>query len=151
MDIDLAPLKTFAASRPVMYGAPAAAVFGVVLGLLLRVGAQMEPPASMEPRDGGVAEQTAEPIAWPAGKVPDYVIGTDFLAAAHPRSPPPSDYAYEPRVTVMEPAEAAPPPVVVAARPARPARDETRWASTSGDILDLRLPDDAPEAPPTLN
>ena len=149
MDIDLAPLKAFATSRPVMYGAPSAALLGVILGLLVRVGPQTAPSASMEAyqgRDG--PEQSAEPIALPAGKIPDYMIGTDFLPRPRQRPIEPTDYVYDRRVVEPPAVEAPPPPVIVAARPARPARDETRWASTQGDILDVRLPEDDLAQPP---
>lgn len=149
MDIDLAPLKAFATSRPVLYGAPSAAVLGVILGLLVRVGPQTAPSASMEAYEGnGGVEQTVEPIALPAGKIPDYMIGTDFLASAEQRPMEPADDVFEPRVARSSSVKDPPPAVIVAARPARPARDETRWASTQGDILDIRLPEDGPAPPP---
>lgn len=150
MDIDLTPLKTFATSRPVMYGAPAALALGMVLGLMFQVGSQTEPSAYVEPPSRAYVAEDANPIAWPSGKVPDYVIGTDFLAQAAPRHAMPEIYAEDDYVAQSIPASTpsavTPEPVVVAARPAyreRPAREETRWASTGGDILDVRLPEDA--------
>jgi hypothetical protein len=140
----LRTLKAFAVTRPVAYGAPACAVVGLLAGLAMRPGPQLEPyNPEMEPTR--VAQQDyAEPIAWPAGKVPDYVIGTDFLAATRPPlvqmvsyepdyEPPPA-----PDVPAYVPGEhglAAPPP---------PA-DAQHWASQRGDILDVSLPEDRPQ------
>ncbi|HQR88951.1 MAG TPA: hypothetical protein PLH31_06740 [Caulobacter sp.] len=159
MDIDLTPLKTFTASRPVMYGAPAAALLGVVLGLFFQVGSQAEPADDAQTPSRAYVEEEANPIAWPSGKVPDYVIGTDFLAEAKPYDHPPAVYADDDYAAQYVPAstpavEAAPPPVVIAARPAyenRPEREESRWASTEGDILDVRLPEDTSMETALLN
>lgn len=159
MDIDLTPLKTFAASRPVLYGAPLAGVLGVVLGLVFQVGDQSEPFQNAQASSRAYVEAEANPIAWPSGKVPDYVIGTDFLAQARDHAPAPviyaeDDYAAQSVPASTPAAETAPPPVVIAARPAyreRPAREETRWASTDGDILDVRLPEDTSVETALLN
>ena len=160
MDIDLTPLKTFATSRPVMYGAPAALALGIALGLMFQVGSQTEPAAYAQAPSRAYVEEDANPIAWPSGKVPDYVIGTDFLAEAKPRAHAPAiyvedDYVAQYVVPASTPAaEAEPAPIVIAARPAyreRPVREEARWASTDGDILDVRLPDDTPLETALLN
>ena len=149
MEWSWTPLKTFARSRPVLYGAPTAAVFGVVLGLVFRVGPQLAEPSTMEPFSRASIEDTANPISWPSGKVPDYVIGTDFLAAMRQPDPIVADTGYYEPASYREPAPALvaePPPVVIAANA---AREESRWASTRGDILDVRLPEDpAPLALP---
>lgn len=147
----LRDLKTFALTRPVAYGAPVCAAVGLLAGLGLRTGPQDGPYApAMEPVR--VARQDfAEPIAWPTGKVPDYVIGTDFLKAMEP--PPAIEYAaFEPppppEVPPYEPARHGP-----AARPPDPdlALESHRWPSQRGDILDVSLPEDrAPEAIPTV-
>jgi hypothetical protein len=140
--------KTFAQTRPVLYGAPTAAVLGVVLGLVFRVGPQVAETPTMEPFSSASIEDTANPISWPSGKVPDYVVGTDFLAAT--RVPDPvyvADTGYYEPVAYREPPPppvAEPAPVVIAARS---AQDEPRWASTRGDILDTRLPEDPPSLP----
>jgi hypothetical protein len=147
MDIDLTPLKTFVGSRPVLYGAPLAAVLGVVLGLVFQVGSQTETSAETRPLNRAALEDSAQPTGWPSGKVPDYVIGTDFLAEARPRQTYQPRYEVEPTPVVYADPEPAP-PVIVAARP---ARDETRWASTQGDIMDIRLPEDEPAEPTLLN
>lgn len=159
--MDLTPLKTFATSRPVMYGAPAALALGMALGLTFQVGSQTEPSAYVEPPSRAYVAEDANPIAWPSGKVPDYVIGTDFLAQAAPRHDLPAIYAADDYVAQSIPvstpsatAASEPEPVVVAARdayPERPAREETRWASTGGDILDVRLPEDASVETALLN
>jgi len=147
MDIDLTPLKTFAVSRPVLYGAPLAAALGVALGLVFQVGSQTEASVENRPLNRAALEDVAQPVGWPSGKVPDYVIGTDFLAETRPRETYQPRYEIEPtRVAYTAPEPA--PPVTVAARP---ARDETRWASTQGDIMDIRLPEDEPPEPTLLN
>jgi len=149
MDIDLTPLKTFAASRPVLYGAPLAAVLGVVLGLVFQVGSQTEASVESRPINRAALEDAALPISWPAGKVPDYVIGTDFLAEARPREIHQPRYEVEAVYPASDDAPPEPePPTVIAARP---AREETRWASTQGDIMDIRLPEDEPPEPTLLN
>lgn len=143
-------VKAFAATRPVAYGAPACAVVGLLAGLAMRPGPQLEPyNAEMAPMR--VAQQDyAEPIAWPAGEVPDYVVGTDFLEATQP---PPvrmvsyeQDYAPPPAPDVPEYIQATHGP----ATPPPPA-DAPQWASERGDILDVSLPEDRrPQAVPTV-
>ncbi len=147
MDFDLTPLKTFAVSRPVLYGAPLAAALGMVLGLMFQVGPQTEAPVETQPSNRAALEDTTQPIGWPSGKVPDYVIGTDFLAETLSRETYQPRYEVEPPPLVYGAPEPAPPAMVAA----RPARDETRWASTQGDILDIRLPEDEPPEPTLLN
>ncbi|MET3664497.1 hypothetical protein [Caulobacter sp. 1776] len=137
-----AQLKAFALTRPIAYGAPTCAAIGVVAGLAMQTGPQDGPYApEMEPAQTPY-EAMAEPIAWPAGKVPDYVIGTDFLRATQP--PPVQMASYE------EPAYEAPPMPDIppyqsgqhgpAATPPDP--DGPHWASERGDILDVSLPED---------
>ena len=149
MEWSWTPLKTFARTRPVLYGAPAAAALGIVLGLVFQVGPQIADRPTMEPSYSASIEDTANPISWPSGKVPDYVIGTDFIAATRQPTPIVADTGYYEPASYREPAPAPvaePPPVVIAANA---AREEPRWASTRGDILDLRLPEDpAPLALP---
>ncbi|ADG09940.1 hypothetical protein [Caulobacter segnis] len=137
-------LKVFALTRPVAYGAPACAVAGLLMGLVLQTGPQDGPYVpEMERVDRPVMAE-AEPIAWPSGEVPDYVIGTDAQRPA--QTPPPAlQYAdYEP-----PPEPELPPHVPADHGPAAPPPwpDETRWASSRGDILDVSLPEDAPSAP----
>jgi hypothetical protein len=135
-------LKAFALTRPVAFGAPACALLGAVAGLALQTGPQ-DGPYTPEMETARYAEQAyAEPIAWPSGEVPDYVVGTDFLKMTQP--PPVQMVAY------AEPDYAPPPPPEVPAYvPAEhgpatppPPADAPRWASDHGDILDVSLPED---------
>lgn len=148
----LGQLKAFALTRPVAYGAPACAMIGLMAGLAMKTGpldAGYMP--EMEPARG-VYEATAEPTVWPAGKTPDYVVGTDFLKMTQP--PPVQMVSYD------EPAYAPPPemdvPPYVPARhgPATPPppSDAQHFASERGDILDVSLPEDRrPQQPiPTV-
>jgi len=148
----LGQLKAFALTRPVAYGAPACAMIGLMAGLAMKTG-PLDPGymPEMEPARG-VYEATAEPTVWPAGKTPDYVVGTDFLKMTQP--PPVHMVSYD------EPAYAPPPemdvPPYVPARhgPATPPppSDAQHFASERGDILDVSLPEDRrPQQPiPTV-
>lgn len=137
-------LKAFALTRPVAYGAPAFAFAGLLAGIFMQMGPQDGPYVPEMERVERPVLAEAEPIAWPTGKVPDYVIGTDALKVA--RTPPPAlQYAdYEP-----PPAPDLPPYVPAEHGPATPPPrpEETRWASSRGDILDVSLPEDALRAP----
>lgn len=134
---DLLPYRT-----PLIGGLIALGV-GLGAGLVLRTGSQEGPPVDSYALSNSPYVE-AEPIAWPGGKIPDYVIGTDFLNAQ--RMDPPTVVAsydvpeYVAPITEPEPKLQAQP-----ARPVEPS--EPRWASTSGDILDIRLPEDPPAAP----
>jgi len=148
MDLSLSPLKRFAITRPVLYGVPTAAALGVILGLAFRVGGQIveaPPPMAVAPPS---AESPAIPIAWPSGRVPDYVIGTDFLASAQPQSPAYRSDAEE--FPLLEiPAYSAPLPEPEPVEAAADTLAAPQWASTHGDILDVRLPEDlSPPAEP---
>ena len=146
----LANLKGFALTRPVAYGAPAMAMVGVLAGLAMKTGPQDGPyTPEMEPVSSAY-ESVAEPISWPAGKVPDYVVGTDFLEATQP--PPVQMAGYEPAYEAPPPVE-VPPYVPAQHGPAAapPPADAPRWASQDGDILDVSLPEDrAPDSAPTV-
>ena len=133
---DLLPYRT------PLIGALVALSVGLTAGLVLRTGSQEAPPVdSYALSDTPYAE--AEPIAWPGGKVPDYVVGTDFLDAQRPDSPVVVASYDVPEYV----APVAAPEAELQAQPARPVQpSEPRWASTSGDILDVRLPEDAPAA-----
>ena len=142
----LAGLKAFARTQPVAYGAPIWAVAGALAGLAMQTGPQDRPyPAEVEP--AGYAEQEiVQPISWPAGKIPDYVVGTDVLKQTE--LPPV-------RVAEYEPAYAPPPapeisPYVPAPHgpaPPPPDPDAAHWASERGDITDVSLPEDRAAAP----
>jgi len=139
-------LKAFALTRPVAYGAPACAFAGVLAGLAMQTGPQ-DVAYTPEMETAQYAQQdTAEPISWPSGKVPDYVVGTDFLKATQP--PPPIQYAeYEP-----PPMPDLPPYVPAEHGPATPPppADAPHWASQRGDILDVSLPEDRKPQPAPL-
>lgn len=140
LNLLLASLKAFGATKPVIFGAPACAFIGALTGLALQTGPQDElfqPP--MEPART-MAEATVEPIVYPSGNLPDYVVGTDFLKATQA---PPVTYAS------YEPPPLPPPPELPAYIPARhgpadmpTAAEGGRRASERGDILDISLPED---------
>lgn len=135
---DLLPYRT-----PLIGGLIALSV-GLTAGLVLRTGSQEAPPVDSYALGGGLYAE-AEPIVWPGGKVPDYVVGTDFLDAGRTDPPVVVAAAYDVPEYV---APLAPPEAELPAQPARPVEpSEPRWASTSGDILDVRLPEDPPAAP----
>ena len=135
---DLLPYRT-----PLIGGLVALTV-GVTFGLMLRTGAQEAPYVdSYALRDTQYAE--AEPIAWPRGKIPDYVIGTDFLRAQRMDPPPVVVASYEVPEYVAPIAWREPEPQAQPARLVEPS--ERSWASTGGDILNVRLPEDPPAAP----
>jgi hypothetical protein len=139
-------LKGFAFTRPVAYGAPACAVVGALAGLAMQTGSQNGPyTPEMEPV-GTMMEAVAEPISWPSGKVPDYVIGTDFLRMSQP--PPIQMAAYDVGYEVP-PAPEVPPYVPTQHGPATPPPDpdSPNWASERGDILDVSLPEDRVQQP----
>ena len=148
LDLILNRMKGFALTRPMAYGAPSFAIAGLLAGLFMQMGSQDGPYVPEMERVERPVMAEAEPIAWPTGKVPDYVIGTDALKPA-PAPQPAIQYAdYEP-----PPAPELPPYIPAEHGPATPppASDETRWASARGDILDVSLPEDAPRAPiPTV-
>jgi hypothetical protein len=146
-------LRTLILTPTLFHGMALAAAVGLLGGLAMKVGSQAESVP-----DAGFVQGSqyvdAAPIAWPAGKTPDYVIGTDFLAQTEPVTPPPSEeIAYHgdddaPIAWRPEP----PPPVTTAwvapsAAPPEPELNARRWASTGGDILDRRLPEDLGDGP----
>lgn len=140
----LGHLKAFALTRPVMYGVPACAFAGVLAGMAMQTGPQ-DVGYTPEMETAQYAQQDyAEPISWPSGKVPDYVVGTDFLQAT--QAPPPVQYAdYEPppapELPAYVPSEHGP------ATPPPPSVDAPSWASQRGDILDVSLPEDRKPKP----
>jgi len=137
---DLLPYRT------PLIGGLAALTLGVTLGLALKTGSQEAPYSDpYAQRDSQHAE--AEPIAWPSGKIPDYVVGTDFLRAQDAPPPPVVVASYDvpeylaPTAWREPEPRPAPAPAPVIEPPQR------SWASTDGDILNVRLPEDAPAAP----
>ncbi|MDR7231849.1 hypothetical protein J2X45_002952 [Caulobacter sp. BE264] len=142
LDLLLGHLKAFATTRPMAYGAPVCAVVGALAGLAMQTGPQDGPyQPDMEPARS-TPQAMAEPISYPSGTLPDYVVGTDFLKATQP---PPAVYAS------YEPPPLPPPPELPPYAPARPApplvAEGARWASEHGDILNVSLPEDHPSAP----
>lgn len=140
---DLLPYRT------PLIGALVALTVGVAGGLALRTGSQIAPGLESYPtRDSQYAE--VAPIAWPKGKVPDYVIGTDFLQAQRMDQPPVVVASYD--VPEYVPAawpepEPEPQPQAQPTRRAQAQAQDRAWASTGGDILDVRLPEERAEAP----
>lgn len=132
--------------RPALIGAAVALAIGVTGGLILKTGSQTAPATYAEFIPSAPTEHVDQ-IAWPTGKLPDYVIGTDFLKAQQPYQPPVVVASYEvPEYTPTTWEDPSPPPPVV--QPVRMTQAEDRdWPSTRGDILDIRLPEDAPRAP----
>ena len=129
--------------RTALIGAAVALVVGLAGGLALKTGSQTAPEAETAFAAQSPYDQ-AEPIAWPSGKVPDYIIGTDFLRAQRPEQPPVVVASYE----VPEYVPAAWTEPTPQAQPVRPVEvAERTWPSTGGDILNVRLPEDAPPAP----
>ncbi|CAN5225549.1 hypothetical protein BH10PSE4_BH10PSE4_40090 [soil metagenome] len=138
--------------RTPMIGAAVALALGLTGGLMLKTGSQAAPYAEPLPtRDSQYAE--AEPIVWPTGKVPDYVIGTDFLIARQPVQPPVAVASYgipdyTPANWDYVPANRAEAAASLEPKPEHAAEPYDRaWPSTQGDILAVRLPEDAPAAP----
>ena len=134
--------------RTALIGAAVALTIGLAGGLILKTGSQ-----TASETDYAYIPQTpyerVEQIAWPTGKLPDYVVGTDFLQAQQPDQPPVVVASYE--VSQYTPAtweEPTPAPAPVAIQQVAITDPEDRaWPSTRGDILDTRLPEDAPRAP----
>ena len=133
--------------RPALIGAAVALAIGVGSGLILKTGSQTAPQAYAEFIPGAGMEQV-EQIAWPAGKLPDYVVGTDFLKAQRMDQPPVVVASYEVPEYTAPAWEPTPVPAPAAIQPVRFVQPEDRaWPSTRGDILDTRLPEEAPTAP----
>lgn len=129
--------------RTALIGAAAALTVGLTGGLLLKTGPQTTTDAELAYTSEASYAQV-EPIAWPTGKVPDYVVGTDFLRAQQSEPPPIVVASYEVPEYVPAAWTEPTPPV----QPVRAAQaDAPSWPSTSGDILNTRLPEDAPRAP----
>ena len=141
---DLLPYRT------PLIGAAVALAIGALGGLTMRLGEQGAPePQAYATNDTQYAE--AEPIAWPSGKIPDWVIGTDFLRAQR-MDQPPVVVASEPIPEYVAPiAWHEPEPQPEAERVRVVQAEERDWPSTSGDILDTRLPEERAETatPPT--
>jgi len=133
--------------RAALTGAAVALAMGLAGGLVLRTGSQTAPETETIFTSGPV-DAPAQPIAWPGGEIPDYVIGSDFLPGRQPEQTPVVVATYElPEYVPAAWTEPEPPPPVEAEPVQREEAPDRRWPSTAGDILDTRLPEDAPEAP----
>lgn len=133
--------------RAALTGAAVALAVGLTGGLILRTGSQTEPQIETAFLSGPAGD-AVQPIAWPSGKVPDYVVGTDFLPGRQPEQPPEVVASYEVPEYVPAAWSEPEPEAQTEAQYVRPAESADRtWPSTAGDILDTRLPEDAPEAP----
>jgi hypothetical protein len=141
-------LRDFVITPTLFYGVAVAAAVGLLGGFAMKVGSQTEVRPDAD-RVQGSQYAEAAPIAWPTGKTPDYVIGTDFVAKPPTDAPPVADYAVADEPAAYEPVvwRAPPPAPVRAPAPADYAAVERRWASTGGDILDMRLPEDREDNP----
>jgi hypothetical protein len=131
------------AHRAALIGAAVALAIGTTGGLILRIGSQTAAPVMTAFASGPVGAE-AQPVAWPSGKVPDYVVGTDYVVPKTPPQPPVVVASY----TVPEYVPTAwtrPTPRAEPIRVVEPT--ERTWPSTGGDILNTRLPGDSPEAP----
>jgi len=134
--------------RAALIGAAVALTIGLAGGLILKTGSQ-----TASETDYAYIPQTpyegVEQIAWPTGKLPDYVVGTDFLQAQQPDQPPVVVASYEvPEYTPARWEDPAPAPAPATVQKLAMTDPEDRaWPSTRGDILDTRLPEDAPRAP----
>jgi hypothetical protein len=130
--------------RTALIGVAVAMTLGLTGGMILKMGPQTAP--EMDAYVSGHGQDTdIQPIAWPTGKVADYVIGTDFVLPKQGYPPPVVVASYEvPEYAPMT----SEPPSSEAEMPAQPVRyvpsDDRAWPSTHGDILDTRLPEDAP-------
>ena len=134
--------------RAALIGGAVALAIGLTGGLALKVGDQDAPQVDTA-YAGEIAQAEAQPIAWPSGKVPDYIIGTDFLRAQQADTPVVvASYEVPEYVPATWEEPSAEPQAQAQAQPVRLVRDDERaWPSVSGDILNIRLPEDPP-APP---
>ncbi|TCS14584.1 hypothetical protein [Caulobacter sp. BK020] len=133
--------------RTALTGAAVALAVGLTGGLILRTGSQTAPQVDTVFLSGPAGD-TVQPIAWPTGKVPDYVVGTDFLPGRQPEQPPEVVASYEVPEYVPAAWSEPEPEIQTEAQYIRPAEPVDRnWPSTAGDILNTRLPEDAPQAP----
>jgi hypothetical protein len=135
--IDMEP-RDFIPYRTPLIGALVALTVGVAGGLVLRTGSQIGPDVeSYVAPDSQYAQ--AAPTAWPSG--------TDFLQAQRMDQPPVVVASYEVPEYVPAAWRDPEPTAPVQVPPPRPTETERTWASTDGDILDVRLPEDHPVAP----
>lgn len=133
----------FLAHRAALIGAAVALAIGTTGGLILRIGSQTEAPI-MTAFASEPTYTEVQPVASPSGKVPDYVVGTDYVVPKTPPQPPVVGASY----TVPEYVPTTwtwPKPKTEPVRVIEPP--ERTWPSAAGDIPNTRLPGDPPEAP----
>jgi hypothetical protein len=131
--------------RTALVGAAVALAIGTTGGLILRIGSQTEAPIMTAFASEPAYTEAQPPVAWPSGKVPDYVVGTDYVVPKTPPQPPVVAASY----TVPDYVPTAwtwPKPKTEPVRAVEPT--ERAWPSSGGDIPSTRLPGDPPEAPP---
>ena len=150
-------------TRAAIVGLPVALTFGAIAGVAMQIGPQKREPQPYAEIHGSQYAEAA-PMAWPSGKVPDYVIGQDFLRPPVDETPVVLTSADLAEMGLVEPASYEPDPAdadIVSASgattamlddqptvPTEPADAPSRsFASTSGDILDKRLPEEIKPAP----
>lgn len=155
----MTPLDLFK-TRAAIVGLPLALTLGAVSGAAMQIGPQdAQPQAYAEAAGSQYAE--AAPATWPAGAVPDYVIGSDFLARPQDQAPVVLASAELEDIDLVEPASDAPDQDLVSASGATAPLDQPEnppepadappargYASTAGDILDVRLPEEVVAGPP---
>ncbi|MDG2529626.1 hypothetical protein [Caulobacter endophyticus] len=151
-------------TRAAIVGLPVALTLGAIAGVAMQIGPQEREPQPYAEVQGTQYAQAA-PMVWPAGKVPDYVIGQDFLRPPVDETPVVLTSADMAEMGLIEPASYEPDPAdadIVSASgattvalddqsavPTEPADAPPRsFASTSGDILDTRLPEEVVAGPP---
>jgi len=134
----------FLPHRAALIGAAVALAIGTTGGLILRIGSQTEAPIMTAFASEPAYTEAPPPVAWPSGKVPDYVVGTDYVVPKTPPQPPVVGASY----TVPDYVPTAwtwPKPKTEPVQAVEPA--ERAWPSTTGDIRNTHPPGDPPEAP----
>ncbi len=132
---DLLPYRT------PLIGAAVALALGLTGGSIMRIHEQAVPPMEAYV-SGGDQYAQADPIAWPSGKVPAWVVGTDFLKSERMDQPPVVVASESIPEYVAPIAWHEPEPQPQAERVRLVQTEDRDWPSTSGDILDTRLPED---------
>ncbi|MBO9558415.1 MAG: hypothetical protein J7515_07480 [Caulobacter sp.] len=132
--------------RTALIGAAVALAVGLVGGLSLKVGNQ-DGPHMDTAYAGEIVSPEAQPIAWPSGKIPDYVLGTDFTRAQQAQPPVVVASYNVPEYVPATWYEPTPEPQPQAKPVSLTWSSERAWPSTGGDILDTRLPEDPPSPP----
>ena len=138
--------------REAFFGVAVAALLGLAVGAAVKPtsaelgqGAAPMEPTTLSETSGEAAPDNA--YAAYHGRLPDYVIGTDW---AHPKLP----VAYEPPPALSQPletAEASPPLPTTPARYEEPPEPAAPLPSQGGDMLAHQPPAQDPPADPPPN